>query len=192
MQLIISALLPSPLFRVQRTAEGILRVGLADPARIEAALDALFGRPTVNVLVADATKLSAEDRAKRDEINKGWANLSKRLAKAAPPPPPTTLDEATRYGPCAHSPPMPALNTPSHLTFVPSWGLSRLLAWYLQAPHCLARSPPRRRAADEAAPLDGRISAQVRTRTSPAPPAQRRHSISGSPLTTCVVAGDGL
>ena len=120
-----------PLFLVQRTAEGILRVGLADPARIEAALDALFGRPTVNVLVADATKLSAEDRAKRDETIKGWADLCKRLAKAVPPPPPTTLDDATRYGPCAHSPPLPALHRPSHLTFVPSWGLSRLLAWCL-------------------------------------------------------------
>ena len=84
---------------VQHTAEGILRVGLADPARIEAALDALFGRPTVNVLVADATKMSAEDRAKRDEVIKGWANLSKRLAEATPPPPPTTPDGAEQYGP---------------------------------------------------------------------------------------------
>ena len=78
-------------------AEAILRVGLADPDRIEFALEELLERRSVCLLAAPRDALSPEDRAKGDSIRKGWKELQKRQNAERPPPPPATAAQAKRY-----------------------------------------------------------------------------------------------
>ena len=78
------------------TAEAILRVGLADPDRIELALEELLERRTVCLLAAPEEALSPEDRTMRESVLNGWKELTKRLRDELPPTPPSTAAQAKR------------------------------------------------------------------------------------------------